>query len=175
MCRSCTWRQHLLPVVITTLFTSVFYPARISWFMATSLTTCGPLRSLFTVLPFTSLLPEEGAHCAPPSIRLVSSRSGAAGEDCVGLGSFPCSDYPGLLSGEREPPQLGPSPLPPLPPPPLLPLLLTSSLSSSFRSPPPLVRAIIVFPHFFPRNLVTCPRSACMTSALCECETKQSC
>lgn len=60
--------------------------------MAASLTTCGPVLSLFTAFPSPQLapaVPEEGAHCAPPSIRLVMGRSGAVGEDYVGLGSFP--------------------------------------------------------------------------------------
>ncbi|KAK1906593.1 Dynamin-3, partial [Dissostichus eleginoides] len=63
-------------------------------------------------------------RCQSP--RLVIGRSGALGEDCVGLGSFPCSDYPGLLSGNGPLP-LGPSP-PPLPPPPLRLPHLTSPL-----------------------------------------------
>lgn len=55
-------------------------------------------------------LPEEGAHCALPSIWLVISRSGALGADYVGLGSFTRSDYPGVLSGNEL---LPPGPLPP--------------------------------------------------------------
>lgn len=77
----------------------------ISWYLYTCLTTCGSHLSYLTVLlpsPPPSL-PQECAHCVLPSIRLVIGRSGAVGEDCVGLGSFPCSDYPGPFGGNGAP------------------------------------------------------------------------
>lgn len=137
---------NMLPLCSPPLF--CFSVPSFSCFLSTSLTTCGCLLFLSTVLPrlpSPPSLPEDCAHCALPSIRLVIGRSGAAGEDCVGLGSFPCSDYPGLLSGNE----------PPLPPPPLhLPHLLASSLSSFIRSPfsqtnyctPPFPTDLITFP-----------------------------
>lgn len=86
--------------------------------MAASLTTCGRVLSLFTAFPATSVGPS-----VPRSRRKVltvrrhpsalSSAPGAVGEVYVGLGSFPRSDYPGLL-GRSRPLALGPSP-PPLP------------------------------------------------------------
>lgn len=121
-CHSCTWSKHLLPVLINK--------------HVSTLSTCSFILSLLvsgyssdhlqlSALPLHSppSLPEECAHCALPSIRLVIGRSGPVGEDCVGLGSFPCSDYPGLLGGTRSPPFRPPPP--PSPPSPLL----TSPLS----------------------------------------------
>lgn len=75
---------------------------------ATSLTTCGllppPLPSSHKPPPRSQRRWGGGARCTPPSISLVISRSGAAAEDCVGLGSFPRSDYPGLLGGNEPQP-----------------------------------------------------------------------
>lgn len=86
--------------------------------MAASRTTCGHVLSLFTA--FTSpLLPPPRSQrkvltvCRHPS-DLSSAAPAAVGEDYVGLGSFPRSDYPGLL-GRSRPLPLRPSP-PPLPP-----------------------------------------------------------
>lgn len=109
--------------------------------------------------PVTSVappVPEEGAHCAPPSISPVIGRSGAVGVDYVGLGSFPRSDYPDLL-GRNRPLPLGPSP----PPPPLPPLPLFS-LIRSFG----IARAL----HFFQIWSLT----AWMTSVVSICVTTRA-
>lgn len=91
--------KHSLPVVVTAWLASCFHPPG----TATSLTTCGlpppPLLSSQKPPPHS-----QRRRCTPPSISLVISRSGAAAEDCVGLGSFPRSDYPGLLSGNEPQP-----------------------------------------------------------------------
>lgn len=111
--------------------------------------------------PVTSVaapVPGEGAHYAPPSISPVIGRSGAVGVDYVGLGSFPRSDYPSLLSRNR-PLLLGPSPPPPPPPLPPLPLF---SLMLSFI----IARAL----HFFQIWLLT----ARMTSVMSICVTTRA-
>lgn len=151
-CHSCTWSKHLLPVLInkhiSTLSTcsfilSLFLPLLVSGYLSEHLQLSAfPLHS-------PPSLPEECVHCALPSIRLVIGRSGAVGEDCVGLGSFPCSDYPGLLSGTR------PLPFRPLPPPPpsspclLLFFFHFSPLLCLLVFVPPSVSAVIALPHFF--------------------------
>ncbi len=68
-CHLCTWSKHFLPVVINIfpLFHHLLLPPLsssfllcISWYLATFLTTCSSLLSLFTVLPsppFSSLAP----------------------------------------------------------------------------------------------------------------------
>lgn len=130
-CHSCTWSKHLLPVLINKRFhssTCSFIPSLSSLSDHLQLPAL-PLHS-------TPSLPEECAHCARPSISLVIGRSGAVGEDCVGLGSFPCSDYPGLLGGNR--------PLPSRPSPP--PSSAFSSSSSSSTSS--------VFSYLFPLQSV---------------------
>lgn len=149
----------MLSVVINnTLFTfsSILSLPHISCCLATSLTTCSSLLSLLAFLPSPPTLPEECAHCAPPSIRLVIGRSGAVGDDCVGLGSFPCSDYPGLLGGNGPLP-LGPSP-PPLPRPPLH----TSPLSSCISFP--FSQCSYCTPPFLP-DLVTSPLPSLLHSS----------
>lgn len=102
-----------LPVATTTTSTPVF-PVKYGR-LSDHLRSCAfTSHSLHLTSVAPPPVPEEGAQCAPPSIRLVTGRSGAVGEDYVGLGSFPRSDYPGLL-GRNRPPPLRPSP-PPLPP-----------------------------------------------------------
>lgn len=128
--------------------------------MAASLTTCDRLLSLSTALPSPPSLPpvpEEGAHCAPPSISPVIGRSGALGVDYVGLGSFPRSDYPDLL-GRNRPLPLGPSPPPPPLPP--LPFFFFFSLILSFG----IARALRFFQIWSLTAWMTSVVSICVTT-----------